>query len=94
MYKRKYPEMRRISVKTRYRAITIVIVPFGWLCSFLVILISSVIIVSYLAVSFLSGFIQFSVIIILRIIIIIVTITLVDHYILLQTSAGCLKILG
>jgi hypothetical protein len=41
-----------------------VIIPFGWLYNFLVIMvISSVIIILYLAVSFLSGFVQFSVII-------------------------------
>jgi hypothetical protein len=66
-------------VKNRYNAIRIVIIPFGWLYNFLVIIIiSSVIIVSYLAVSFLSSFIQFSVIIILGIVIMVVNITLVD----------------
>jgi hypothetical protein len=57
-----------ISVINKYKAIRIVIIPFGWLYNFLVIIvISSVIITSYLEFSFLFKFSQFSIIIILGI---------------------------
>jgi hypothetical protein len=57
-----------INVINKYKAIRIVIIPFGCLYNFLVIvIISSVIITSYLEFSFLFKFAQFSIIIILGI---------------------------